>query len=370
MKTLKSGVLFKIKGLNIEKNLNILSKQVEIFDIFRHSKNLTSFRVGVTKAKSVKKFLQAHNYEILEERRVGGAIFLRVLSLNVLLPVVFGALLIFLQSPFILQYEILGEENIMEKEVVEYIKTNFPKNKYKLNTKKVEGALYDHFDEISFVSVIVRGQTLVVNIKEKLLPEEIYGEFAPIVSDYDGKITEFELVSGTMAVKIGDYVRAGDVLVYPFYIDGGVRHRVLAKAQITMEIYHTASVQHQNERTEKVRTGRTSERLVVTLFNLPIYCNEAKETFSLYEEEVEIKPLILNNLLPLKLERTTYFELKLVQIKESFAEAEGRLKKEAREKALKKLTKCGIIKNEFVQSSETDGGMLVSYTIVEEIEVG
>ena len=67
MKTLKSGVLFKIKGLNIEKNLNILSKQVEIFDIFRHSKNLTSFRVGVTKAKSVKKFLQAHTYEILEE---------------------------------------------------------------------------------------------------------------------------------------------------------------------------------------------------------------------------------------------------------------------------------------------------------------
>lgn len=366
---MKSGVLFKIKGLNIEKNLNILSKQVEIFDIFRHSKNLTSFRVGVTKAKSVRKFLQAHNYEILEERRVGGAIFLRVLSINVLLPVVFGALLIFLQSPFILQYEILGEENILEKEVVEYIKTNFPKNKYKLNTKKVEGALYDHFDEISFVSVIVRGQTLVVNIKEKLLPEEIYGEFAPIVSDYDGKITDFELVSGTMAVKIGDYVRAGDVLVYPFYIDGGVRRKVLAKAQITMEIYHTASVQHQNERTEKVRTGRTSERSVVTLFNLPIYCNEAKETFSLYEEEVETKPLILNNLLPLKLERTTYFELELVKIKETFAEAEERLKKEAREKALKNLTKCGIIKDEFVQSSETDGGVLVSYTIVEEIEV-
>ena len=167
---MKNGVQFKIKGLNQEKNLNILAKKFPIYDIVRVSKNCSIFKVNIFHAKKVRKTLIEYNFEILEEKRVGVLpLLLKVFNIYAISALIFCSILIFAQSPYILQYEILGEETLSKSEIVTFIKDNFTKNKYKLSTKKVECALYDEYDEISFVSVIVRGQTLIVNIKEKHL---------------------------------------------------------------------------------------------------------------------------------------------------------------------------------------------------------
>lgn len=367
---MKNGVQFKIKGLNQEKNLNILAKKFPIYDIVRVSKNCSIFKVNIFHAKKVRKILIDLNYEILEEKRLGALpVLLRVFNIYTISAIIFSTILIFAQSPYIWQYEILGEENISKTEVVSFIKDNFTKNKYKLNTKSVEGALYEEYEEISFVSVIVRGQTLIVNIKEKLLPEEIYGDFKPIISEYDGKVTGINLISGTMAVKTGDYIKAGDVLVYPYYNDAGTIKKVMANAEITMEIYHTSSITHFEDRIELVRTGRSSVNTEVLLFNLPIYSNIYEMDYKLYETETNEQNLISNNILPLKLKRTTYYELEEVKIHETFEEAKDRLLKEAREKALLNAGNCDIIKDEYYTVEESTN-TTINYCIVEEIKVG
>lgn len=367
---MKNGVQFKIKGLNQEKNLNILAKKFPIYDIVRVSKNCSIFKVNIFHAKKIRKILIDLNYEILEEKRLGALpVLLRVFNIYTISAIIFSAILIFAQSPYIWQYEILGEENISKTEVVSFIKDNFTKNKYKLNTKSVEGALYEEYEEISFVSVIVRGQTLIVNIKEKLLPEEIYGDFKPIISEYDGKVTGINLISGTMAVKTGDYIKAGDVLVYPYYNDAGTIKKVMANAEITMEIYHTSSITHFEDRIELVRTGRSSVNTEVLLFNLPIYSNIYEMDYKLYETETNEQNLISNNILPLKLKRTTYYELEEVKIHETFEEAKDRLLKEAREKALLNAGNCDIIKDEYYTVEESTN-TTINYCIVEEIKVG
>ena len=367
---LKNGVQFKIKGLNQEKNLNILAKKFPIYDIVRVSKNCSIFKVKIFHAKKVRKILIDLNYEILEEKRLGALpVLLRVFNIYTISAIIFSTILIFAQSPYIWQYEILGEENISKTEVVSFIKDNFTKNKYKLNTKSVEGALYEEYEEISFVSVIVRGQTLIVNIKEKLLPEEIYGDFKPIISEYDGKVTGINLISGTMAVKTGDYIKAGDVLVYPYYDDAGTIKKVMANAEITMEIYHTSSITHFEDRIELVRTGRSTVNTEVLIFNLPIYSNICEMDYKLYETETNEQNLINNNILPLKLKRTTYYELEEVKIHETFEEAKDRLLKEAREKALLNAGNCDIIKDEYYTVEESTN-TTINYCIVEEIKVG
>ncbi len=368
---LKNGVQFKIKGLNQEKNLNILAKKFPIYDIVRVSKNCSIFKVNIFHAKKVRKILIDLNYEILEEKRLGALpVLFRVFNIYTISVIIFSTILISLQSPYILQYEILGEETLSKSEIVTFIKDNFTKNKYKLSTKNVEGALYEEYEEISFVSVIVRGQTLIVNIKEKLLPEEIYGEFKPIISEYDGKVSEIELISGTMAVKTGDYIKAGDVLVYPYYDDNGTQKPIIAKAEIIMEVYHTSSVTHFDNRVETVRTGNSVETTEILLFNLPIYVNENSMDYALYEKVVEERDLIDNNLLPFKIRRTTYYELEEKHIHETFGEAEERLIEEAREKALINAGDCDIIVDEYYTVEEFENYTVLNYCIVEEIKVG
>lgn len=368
---MKNGVEFKIKGLNQEKKLNILSKIYPIYDIVRISKNCFTFKVSIFHAKKVRKTLIEYNFEILEEKRVGVLpLLLKVFNIYAISALIFCSILIFIQSPYIWQYEILGEENLSKTEVVSFIKDNFTKNKYKLNTKSVEGALYEEYEEISFVSVIVRGQTLIVNIKEKLLPEEIYGDFEPIVSEYDGKVTGINLVSGTMAVQTGDYVKVGDVLVYPYYDDNGTQKPIIAKAEIIMEVYHTSSVTHFDNRVETVRTGNSVETTEILLFNLPIYVNENSMDYALYEKVVEERDLIDNNLLPFKIRRTTYYELEEKHIHETFGEAEERLIEEAREKALINAGDCDIIVDEYYTVEEFETYTVLNYCIVEEIKVG
>ena len=67
---MKNGVQFKIKGLNQEKNLNILAKKFPIYDIVRVSKNSAVFKVNIMHAKKVRKALIDLNYEIIEENNL------------------------------------------------------------------------------------------------------------------------------------------------------------------------------------------------------------------------------------------------------------------------------------------------------------
>lgn len=367
---MKNGVQFKIKSLNQEKKLNILLKTCHLYDVVRESKAISVFRCSLFHAKKVRKKLKELDIEIVEEKNVGFFSFmLRSLNVYVLSAIIFCALLFAVQSPYIWQFEIIGEETLSKTEIVNFIKENFSNNKFKLSTKKVEGALYDEYDEISFVSVIVRGQTLVVNIKEKLLPDEIFGDFEPVVSEYDGKVTGVNLISGTMAVQTGDYVKAGDVLVYPYYDDAGTIKQVMAKAEITMEIYHTATVTHFTDRVELERTGNSVTTTEILLFNLPIYVNENVADFSLYEKVEEERDLIENNILPLKLRRTTIYELEEKVIHETFEEAQERLIEEARENALKNADGCDIIVDEYYTVEKFDSYTKLNYCIVEEIKV-
>jgi len=109
----------------------------------------------------------------------------------------------------------------------------------KIGIKDVENAIIDNFDELSFVSCIIEGQTLVLNIKEKLLLEEVFGQFRPIFAQNSGMITQIDLISGTAVVKTGDFVRKGDVLVEPFVIDtSGQKREVKANAKIYAKIYN------------------------------------------------------------------------------------------------------------------------------------
>ena len=231
----KNKTKFLINGLNQEKLLNEISKIATLTDVERHSKNETTFKCSYFDHKKVEKLLKIKNVKILKIEHEGFAFKLKTIltSYGILAAMLLSAIFYSIQYQFILRYEVVGLDKLSQNEVVEFVKDGYSRNKHKIDTSEIEIGLVDKFDEISFVSCMIKGQTLVINIKEKLMPEEMYGEFAPIVATKSGKISEIELISGTMLVKIGDFVQAGEILVAPYTIDtSGQLKKVEAKATI------------------------------------------------------------------------------------------------------------------------------------------
>ena len=122
---------FKIKGLNQEKNLNIISKKYKINELKRHSKNCSSFKVSFFQAKKVKKLLLSFGYEILEEKNYGVLpnIIKTLGNIYILSAIIVSFVVYLAQSPIIWRYELLGEENLTQAEVVGFVKENFTKKR-------------------------------------------------------------------------------------------------------------------------------------------------------------------------------------------------------------------------------------------------
>lgn len=369
----KNKTKFLINGLNQEKLLNEISKIATLTDVERHSKNETTFKCSYFDHKKVEKLLKIKNVKILKIEHEGLAFKLKTIltSYGILAAMLLSAIFYSIQYQFILRYEVVGLDKLSQNEVVEFVKDSYSRNKHKIDTSEIEIGLVDKFDEISFVSCMIKGQTLVINIKEKLMPEEMYGEFAPIVATKSGKISEIELISGTMLVKIGDFVQAGEILVAPYTIDtSGQLKKVEAKATIKAEVYNEGSVDHYSSFIQVERTGKTAQENDITLFGLTIYTFKDEMNFDLYEVEYEDVNLSKNLFLPFKMKKTIYYELSQQLVQSNFEDVQEEYIEKAKQKALENCGNCDTIIDEFYTLRHLSGVTIVNYCIVTLEEIG
>lgn len=369
----KSRSKFRICGLNQEKILNEIAKSCPVFDIERIDKQNSTFQCSFFDKRKVEKILKDKRVQVVSVVDFGVAGWAKkmVCSYGLVAGLIVSAILYGVQSQYVLQYEFLGFETVEKSEVLTFLKENFSAKKSKLNTEEIEIALADKFDEISFVSCIVKGQTLVVNIKEKLLPEEKYGTFKPLVASKNGRVTQINLVSGTLNVKVGDVVMAGDVLVEPYTIDtSGNLKKVEAEAEIFADVYNEASVDHYETMINIYRTGKTKQENIITLFGLPIYTFKEDVEFEMYEIESENVDLVKNLLLPFKMQKITYYELEKTVTNSVFDDVKEEYVEKAKQKALEKCKNCGTINDEFYTIRHISNVTIVNYCIVTSEQIG
>lgn len=363
----------KVKGLNQEKYINRIIKDIKIYDYDRISKDEFIFGVEYSDLKKTKKILIENNFEIIEIKKLGFyKLFLNFFSsIGLIVGFLLSLILIFFQNIYIKNYQIVGNKDLSTKEIIYFIKDNFVSNKNKINVKDVEISLVNEFENISYVSVIIKGQTLVVNIKEKLLPSEIYGDFSPLFALFDGKITKVELVSGTLNIKVGDIVKKGDILVFPYILDSQGRNKeVEACAKVYAETWNMGVVEYFDKYYETTRTGKKIENSEVTLCGLEIYKNKKENKFKLFEEESYSQDLNKNIILPFKLNKHIIYELESVLIEKPFESVKEEVIDKARLNALKKLLKYDIVIKEFYSTKSSVGITIVNYVITAERQIG
>lgn len=371
---LKSRVKIKIKSLNQEKKLNLLSKQVKLFNVDRLEKNITNFEIEETSLKTTRKFLLDNQIEILEIQSHGIKKHLKTFfkSWGIIAAALLLTLTYAVQYNFILKVQIDGTVKLSQTEIAAFIEDNLPSHfKAKIDTQDLEIKLKANFERISAVSAAIIGQTLAINISEAYIPNELEGDFQPILSTCDGIITDIDLVQGTLAVKVGDVVRKGEPLVLPYIVDtDGEQREVKPEAKIQADVWLYGESKHSDYSRRIERTGNKKEYSEVYLHGIKIYSNKKSNPFSQFELEEHQKILSQNLILPLTVKYYTYYETHEVIENLSFSQVETQKIAEARQNALIYLQESEIIKNETYTIKSVAGVSNVNYVITVSREIG
>lgn len=350
---MKSGYRYTFKGVNTERFLNKMSADFELFDI---KKDGTKGQFCISLSKDKKLCKQMKNFDIQIEQKQGFGILYHLLCLvkryGIMTALLLSVAFFVVCSNFVFGIKVMGIESISQTEVIQILKQNgFEKvnKKSDIDTSKFEKDLSSNLKNISLVSIIIKGNTLVVSIKEKVQNSEYENKdnFEPIVSNFDGVLTKVQLVQGMLNKKVGDIIKKGDVLVFPYIVDAsGNQRKVEPKAEIYAKVYITQKASFYDVEMIAKRTGKSMIKTDISAFGLKIFSDHKECEFALYETESTKKTISNGNIFPITLEKTTFYEIQNERIENDFEQKKQQIMDDLKQKTLKNLQECDIIENE------------------------
>ena len=372
----KHNKKYKIKGVNLEKCFNNLIKnKIKLKNIIKNQDNTTEFYINYKNDKVLKQNLNKFNITILEEKDFGVQYFFRNLFFRVGLisACIISLIFLFISQMFIFKIEIYGNDKLSKTEIIselEKLGVNSFTPKSSLNLSKLESELLENMPEISLVSIITKGNSLIVNLQEKVINDEYQnvGNFEALKATASGRIKSINLKQGTLKVKVGDIVKEGDILVEPYIIDSsGEKRSVKAEAEILAEIWFEARVTHYDSSMKTIKTGNKIVKDNIFFLNLPIYVDKKEVTFTEYEVSKNIINLS-NFLIPIKIEKITYEEITTIKEEIPFEDVKEELILEAKNLALEKAKNNSVV-DEYHTVTSNAGVTSISYVIVAEGDI-
>ncbi|MBE7082213.1 MAG: hypothetical protein E7378_00830 [Clostridiales bacterium] len=367
---MKNLVEYKIKNLNREK-LFAQILEISIIKNINTTDTELSFCVEAKKAKKVENLLNKKQISIISKRQKGVFRFLKsgILRLGVILPIFIFFALALVCNFFVFQFDIVGNSLVQDDEIVQVLKQNnylgiTPKSKIKVFELETE---LQKIDKVSFASVILRGNTIVINIKEKVYNSEYEDKdgFKPLLSEFNGVITDMAIIQGTPLVKAGQTVKVGQALVAPYVIDtNGQKLNIKPMADIKADVFFTCSKTFSDTKIDYVDTGNIQKFKTISLFNMNIFSNEQQSSFETYRTETKKEFLVNNSLLPIVITYTTHYQQEQVITKNYFEANKQSLIDECGKIARQNIKDYEIIKEEYYNVESNVGLNIVTYTVV------
>lgn len=191
-----------------------------------------------------------------------------------------GALLaigiLIISSFFVWDITITGTETIPEKSVIEALERHGVKlGAYipSLNTDKIEKEIVLEVDGLSWISLNLRGTVAAVEIRERNANTQPVDLQSPsnLVATFDGQIESLEITGGVAAVKRGQIVKKGDLLVSGVIDSNALGYRLVrARGEVTARVTLTYDIEIPYQRMEKVYTGEFKKQKTIKIFSKSI----------------------------------------------------------------------------------------------------
>ena len=333
---MKPLVRIKVVGYNLDQLINKLqNNHIVCHNIDRVETNVMLFSVGIRQYNQVKPLLKNYEYYI---KYLGIANFktwiIKNLAIILVVPIALG--LMAFSTRFTWAIKIYGANGELDSAVIEILKQNdiAVGKVMSKDSQQIEQILLNELPNVAQVSCIKRGTSLIINISKKLVytPET----YEPIKAKYNGVVTNFSLISGTMAVNIGDFVSAGDILVYPFTLDkDGNQVAVRPIAEVRAKAYVVGSSRLSATMVELRRTGKTHTTSSIQFLNKNLFSKKVPKPFALYETRVYNQ--YISSVLPIVKTKVVYYEMDYVAVSYNLAAEQARIERESVDLAYKNL---------------------------------
>lgn len=313
----RNTIKINIVGVNIKRLIkNLYKNDVEIYELNQISYREIEIIIKSNKLKQAKNYLKDYKYSI---KNYYGLSFLKNFSLKhlgIVAGIIFFIALNIISANILTNIQVVGNDRIEKKQIVEVINKNgmsvgnFIKN---FNADKIEDSLEQNFDDISFVSVYLKGTSLIVNIKEKLYVEEIESS-SDIVATENGVITKLSVVQGYTKFKVGDVVKKGDKI-----IEGKIGElNCLAIGEVEMKIWYSSSITFYETETKLERTGKSVTNSYFKIGNNKFRIKLNEINFENSEKEESERYIFNNLIIPIKIYREKFWELEEKVVKNDF----------------------------------------------------
>ncbi len=207
--------------------------------------------------------------------------------------VLYFAILYFL-SLFVWQISVVGNYNVATDSILAVCeelglkKGAFKKN---INSHNLRDKLLLNCDSLAWASINIEGSTITVNVSE-IKNSGMESSFCNIVSDYNGVIKNILVQKGTAAVKNGDAVQKGDLLISGVVEMAGQSHFTNASGVVSAEVEEKISVSVSKRGIAKNYINNGYSKFALDFFGikLPLYLGgELRE----HDAEQKIFPLYL-----------------------------------------------------------------------------
>lgn len=314
-----------VEGFFVERFINTcINNKIFLWAIKRKNSTLLTANINVREFKKIRAIAKKTKCKVNINYKNGLPIIFhryrkRKLLLILLIPII---AVILISSRYIWNIEILGLENINYEEVLIHLAeegVDIGKRKSRIDTKNVINNIRLKRDDISWMSIDMKGTNIIINIVEAEEKPNIINEneYCNIVANKKGIITKITADTGTAIAKVGDIVEKGEVLIGGFmqgkYTD---RMYVHAKGNVEARIWHTKRKESNFTREITEETGEIKNRYSINFNNFKINLYKSIPNFENYDTINENKKIKLfdNFYLPIEITKTTYVEQKRTRI--------------------------------------------------------
>ena len=373
-------VKISVEGYYIERFINICkNNKITIWNLKRSSNIALMLNVRINEFREVCKIAKKTGCKLKIKNKRGLPFLLhrykkRKIFLILLLLVI---LIIGLSSMFVWNVDISIEDNQELENISKDIENAGLKTgvlKSKIDTKEIVNKIRLEREDVAWMGIELKGTNAIVKlVKADKAPEIVdENEYCNIVSNKTGIITKINAQEGTAAVKVGDTVKEGDVLING-WMEGkftGVRY-VHAKGEIEARVWYTKSKKIPYTLTDTEETGNEENKYRIKFGNFQINFPKKYSKFKIYdtiETESKIK-LFSDFYLPISIIKTTYKEQEEVQKTYTVEEAKNIGINELEEELEKEIENKDNIVNKNINTYEQADGVevYVTYEVLESI---
>lgn len=382
----------RVTGRHLERFLNLAVYRGIYFWNVRRREDALHLHMGVRAFCSLRPVARKARCRVRIVRRRGLPFLLRRARGRAVLlgGAAVVAALLYAASSFVWVVEVRGLRTVPEATVLRALsdlglRPGVPKGAVHL--RRVVNDLPLRVPGLAWASVRLEGTKAVVQVVERtVLAQDERPETAPgdVVAAKDGLITHLLVLAGEPAVREGELVRRGQVLIRGVLTPGGgeeppaagapgpvrVRARGIVQARVWYNMYAEAPLVQQ----AAVRTGAVYVRRLVRLAGREVVLSGRRgPPFADWQvEEVHLWPLRWRNAtLPVEFVNLRYYQVRQQTRRVTRGEALAQAEAEARRRLLAQIPKGARVERENAQVVQDEGGVVgLRLTIETEEDIG